>query len=100
MIKIIPYTKETQNEIFIRTSSEIDVSSAVSEIIKNVRENKDEALKFYAKKFDGVELDCLEVSATEIEEAFSLISKDLLDTIVEAEKNIRFFHYERKLIKF
>lgn len=98
MIKIIPYTKETQNEIFIRTSSEIDVSSAVSEIIKNVRENKDEALKFYAKKFDGVELDALEITKEEIEEAFSLIPKDLLDVIIEAEKNIRFFH-EKQLRK-
>ena len=95
MIKIIPYNKENQNAIFTRDISEKDVSVAVSSIIKDVIERKDDALKFYAEKFDGVKLDSLEVSQSEIDEAFTLISKELLDTIVEAEKNIRFFHLKQ-----
>ncbi len=92
MIKILKYGEVDDNEIFSRGADPVDVSATVSEIIKDVKQNRDKALKFYAEKFDGVRLEDLEVSSSEIDEAYSLIDAQLIKTIEQAEKNIRFFH--------
>ncbi len=96
MIKILKYGEVSENEIFSRGADPVDVSDTVREIIKNVKENKDDALRFYAQKFDGVILDKLEVTPEEIDEAFTLVDKSLIKTIEEAEKNIRLFHEKQK----
>ena len=96
MIKIIEYDEQKKSEIFSRGADPVDVSSTVSDIIKNVKENKDKALKFYAEKFDGVILGELEVTKEEIDEAFNLVDSDLIETIKKAEENIRFFHQKQK----
>ncbi len=96
MIKILEYGKIDKSEIFSRGADPVDVSDTVRDIIKNVKENKDLALRFYAEKFDGVILDDLEVTKSEIEEAFSLVDKQLIETIESSERNIRFFHEKQK----
>lgn len=96
MIKIFKYEKENETQIFSRGADPINVSDVVSEILNNVKINKDSALKFYCEKFDKVVLNNLEVTSEEIEEAYSIIDKKLLETIVKAEKNIRFFHEKQK----
>lgn len=69
-----------------------EVYSAVDKIIEDVIENKDEAVKRYTRKFDKVNLDNLEVTSEEIEEAFKTIDKDLLQTIKKSKENIFAFH--------
>ncbi len=96
MIKILKYGEVAESEIFSRGADPVDVSDTVREIINNVKENKDSALRFYAEKFDGVKLTNLEVTSEEIEEAFSIVDKELIKTIEQAEKNIRFFHEKQK----
>lgn len=56
--------------------SEEDVNNvldAVSDILKNVRQNKDQALKDYTQKFDKVTIDNLKVTNEEIKEAYDTI---------------------------
>ncbi len=96
MIKILKYGEVSKEQIFSRGADPVDVSDTVREIIENVKENKDSALRFYAEKFDGVKLNQLEVSKEEIEEAFGLVDKDLVETIKRAEQNIRAFHEKQK----
>ena len=69
MIKILDYTKLTPEEIFARNNPQSDVEDIVSDIIYNVRKNKDKALFEYEEKFDKVKLTSLQVSEDEIEEA-------------------------------
>lgn len=95
MIKILEYSKIAKEEIFIRAGDTTNVSGVVSEIINNVKTNGDSALKGYLEKFDGVKLDALEVTSEEIDEAFTLVDKALIDTIIEAKKNIRLFHQKQ-----
>ena len=45
------------------------VQRSVREIIRHVREGNDEALSFYTKKFDGVEMKDFRVSEEEIQQA-------------------------------
>ena len=97
MIRILKYGEIEKEKIFERNEKELDVSLAVGEIIKNVKERGDAALFEYTEKFDGAALSALEVTEAEIEEAFSLMDNDFVEIIREAAKNIEAFH--KKQIK-
>ena len=53
MIKIMKYGQVPASEIFDRGTAADDVSGIVRDIIKDVSENGDTALKKYCAKFDG-----------------------------------------------
>lgn len=69
-----------------------DLSKIISEVFENVKNKGDEALKFYTKKFDGAELECLSVPEKEILEAENLLISELKSTIETAKNNIEAFH--------
>jgi histidinol dehydrogenase len=68
------------------------VLESVHQILNAVRQHGDEALRSFIKKFDGVEPDQLEVDAAEIENAAAALSPELKLSILQAKKNIEFFH--------
>ncbi|KGB51239.1 histidinol dehydrogenase [Leuconostoc mesenteroides P45] len=68
------------------------VEARVTDIIKNVRVNGDEALKEYGEKFDGVTLDNLKVTDSQIEEAFNQVNPAVIKALEKAADNIRSFH--------
>ena len=92
MIKILNQSEVSAEEIFARTVNETDVSGIVADIIADVRENGDAALYKYNKKFDGADLDCLLVSAEEIDEAAAAVPEKFLNILEKAAENIRSFH--------
>ena len=92
MIKIINYKDIDPSEILERKENVFNVADAVTEIIKEVRKNGDSALYEYSKKFDKVELSSLEVSAEEIENAFSIVEPEFIEILKEAKENIYAFH--------
>ena len=92
MIKIMEYGKVKPEEIFARGKSSFDVGDTVAEIIENVKNNGDKALFEYCEKFDKAKLSSLEVSAEEIEEAFSLVEPKFIEILKTAAENIREFH--------
>ncbi len=79
---------------------QLEVERATADIIRNVKERKDDALIEYSKKFDRVELalETIEVSKNELEDALNSIDSDLLIVIEKAAGNIRDFH-EKQLEK-
>ena len=92
MIKLYNYGEVSNSEIFARDNIASNVEGVVSEIIADVRKNGDSALLAYARKFDKAELDALEVTAEEIDEAFAAVDPEFLEILREAAKNIRAFH--------
>ncbi|MCQ9282093.1 histidinol dehydrogenase [Priestia aryabhattai] len=64
----------------------------VVNILKQVQEQKDEALKRYTAQFDGVELSSLLVTEQEKKRAYKLVDADMLSIIREAADNIRDYH--------
>ena len=62
MIRILKYGQVARNEIFARVAPEVDVEAVVSQIIADVRENRDAAVFEYCRKFDRVTLTSLEVT--------------------------------------
>jgi len=71
---------------------ELSPQEVVGRIIGDVRDKGDEALFYYAKKLDGVELDSLEVSKQEISAAYDMVDKELISALKSAAKRIRDFH--------
>ena len=62
-MEILKYDKETANDLIKRSQADIsEVLNIVSDILKDVKENQDEAVKRYTAKFDKAELDDLQVS--------------------------------------
>lgn len=96
MIKIMKYGEVPNSEIFARTEPKMNVSEIVADIIRNVRENGDTALKAYTEKFDGAVLDSLLVSKEEIAEAVSSVETEFIDILKKAAENIRLFHSRQK----
>ncbi len=92
MIKILKYGEVSNSEIFSRVAPKVDVTSIVSDIIENVKQNGDKALFEYCEKFDKAKLDTLEVSKDELSEAMSLVEPEFVAVLEKAAANIRKFH--------
>lgn len=71
---------------------------AVSEILANVREKKDEAVLAYCRKYDAPNLAAgqLQVDAAELQEAYGQVDQQFLDTLARAIERIQSFH-EREM---
>ena len=92
MVSIYKFGEVAPEEIFARGENQIDVSEPVAAIIANVRKNGDDALLQYAKQFDKADLDCLEVSAAQLDAAVEALDSELRSILEEAAENIRDFH--------
>ena len=75
-----------------RESKVGQVEDTVRDIIENVRQNGDEAIRELAKKFDHVDLDSIAVTREEIEEAYEKVSPELVEELENAAYNIQRFH--------
>lgn len=64
----------------------------VRNVLKDIRERGDEAVKEYELKFDKVQLNSLLVSEEEIKEAEQAVSEELKNAILLAKENITKFH--------
>lgn len=92
-MEILKYDKETADDLIKRSQADInEILNIVSDILKDVKENKDEAVKGYTAKFDKAVLDDLQVSEDEIKEAYDNLDKDLIEALQRASKNIEKFH--------
>ncbi len=75
-----------------RRSRELSALQVVNEIVRNVHAKGDSALFEYTRKLDGVRLDSLEVSKTDISEAYNAVDKKLISALRLAADRIRDFH--------
>ncbi len=69
-----------------------NLEPVVTEILNDVKNNGDVAVKKYAAKFDAVILEELKVSKAEIAEAVDFVADDLKAAIEIAKQNIEKFH--------
>ncbi len=92
MIKILNYGEVENEAIFSRTIPMSTVADTVSEIIETVRQKGDSALFAYCKKFDGVELESLQVTEEEFEEGVQSVDAEFRKVLERAAANIRQFH--------
>ena len=100
MIKILKYGEVKNEDIFARSMPKMNVEGIVTEIIDNVKKNKDKALFEYCKKFDKANLSSLVVSEEEINEAVSSVEPEFLEILQRAAANIKKFHEKQKRNSF
>ena len=100
MIKIYEYGAVSDNEIFARTSSSQDVSGIVAPILEDVRNRGDQALRDFTSKFDGAQIDSVEVPASEIQAAYDSMDEAFIRVLKTAANNIRSYHSRQKRDSF
>ena len=93
-MKIYKYpSREEWKELTERPHLDVSqLNSTVADVLKNIRENGDKAVKEYEEKFDHASLETLAVTAEEIENALKEVPAELLDSLRLAHKNIETFH--------
>ena len=72
------------------------VTAVVNEIINDVRQNKDEAVVRYTKKFDCPDTKYYEVPAEVIQDAVDEADEDFINALLDAMENIAEFHHRQK----
>ena len=93
MIPILEFDKLAPEDILNRDiQAEENVSAAVDAVLAEVKANGDKALKDYTKRFNGVELENLQVTEAEIEAAWNSLDAEFIKTLEMAAENIRHFH--------
>lgn len=92
MIQIFQYGAVPSEQIFARVEPKVNVEATVAQIIEQVRTRGDAALYEYCKKFDGADLDSLQVTEQELDEAFASVEPEFISVLQKAAANIRKFH--------
>ncbi len=99
-MKIYKYpSREEWKELTERPHLDVSqLNSTVADVLKNIRENGDKAVKEYEEKFDHASLETLAVTAEEIENALKEVPVELLDSLRLAHKNIETFHKAQQFV--
>ncbi len=95
-MKIIELKNQNkQDRIKLLKRSLIDsqkVLNTVGNIISDVRNNGDQSLKIYTKKFDNVKLENFKLDEQEIKKSISQVNPLLIKALKKAAANIKKFH--------
>ena len=95
MIRIMKYGELPNEEIFARSMPTVNVADKVAEILRNVRERGDTALREYTERFDHASPESLIVTPDEMQEALETIrttDPEFMGVLEKAAANIRKFH--------
>ena len=95
MMKIYEKSLNEMKRIVARyTEQTIDfeIEKTVSEIIQNVAQNGDQAIRDYERKFDNVNLADFSIPAFQLDQALDSIDEDLRAALELAKQNITSFH--------
>ena len=103
MLPIIDKNKQNDLLTKLLNRSQFDdqeLNIRVESIVNDVKQNKDQALKMYTKKFDSVDLETFLVSEKEIKLAMETIDAFLLKDLKKAAENIRLYHEKQLFLPF
>lgn len=102
-MKLIKVTDESIKTILTdllkRSPNNYDqYASAVTEVVNDVKENGDQAVLSYTKKFDGCDLTAEQMLVTEeeLKEAYNIVEDRFVEIIRKALVNIRDYHEKQK----
>lgn len=102
-MRILKLTSETKSSLLkdlLKRSpgNYTEFEGRVNDIVNKVREQGDEALFEYTKAFDKADINISNVKVTEqeIEEAYGLVDRKLLEVIRKAKENIWDYHIKQR----
>lgn len=98
LTRIYKEDKDALKEYLMSRTQDLstDVLVTVSNIIQDVKENKDEACLKYTQQFDKVSLDTMEVSQEEWDAQILKCDDSFVEAMKLAKKNIEDFHKLQK----
>lgn len=98
MLKIIDVRKKRAVTVRSRSgrTSNGSIERSVAEILLAVKAKGDDALRSYARKFDGAKISSIEIAAGEAAEARRSADPKFVSILERAAKNIRRFHEQQK----
>ena len=100
IVELNDTSKEELLEKLLKRSPESygQYEDIVADIIKNVRDRKDEAIFEYTAKFDGFSLsaDSIRVTDEEIKAAYNELDSEFIEVMKRSAANIRAFHEKQK----
>lgn len=92
-MKIVQLNNENRLKLLERSPIDANtVTDTVKDIISDVKNNQDEALRRYTKKFDGVDLKDFLVSEEDLIKSSQKIDQKLAVSLKKAASNIQKFH--------
>lgn len=95
MMKIYEKSLNEMKKIVARYAEQtidFEIEKTVSEIIQNVAQNGDQAVRDYERKFDSVNLADFSIPAFQLDQALDSIDEDLRAALELAKQNITSFH--------
>ncbi len=95
MLEILSIEQKSEklNQILHRTVlPTAQIEKRVEEILSDVKENGDGAIRKYSFLFDEVNLETFEVSEEEISQALNEINEELMEALLAAKENIERYH--------
>lgn len=84
--------RETSFRVF---GAELEPDEVVRRIIRDVREDGDNAVRFYNRRFDNAETPELRVTDGEIRAAYDVVSQEVVDALQFAAGRIRQYHEQQ-----
>lgn len=91
--------RQQQQQLLLRPAMESanDITAVVTNILQQVKEQGDDALKRFAKQFDRTELSTLQLSEHAIVDASQHVVLPLKEAMQRAAQNIETFHQAQKV---
>jgi len=86
---------EIRETTFRAFGQELAPEEVVRRIIRDVREDGDNAVHFYNSQFDGAHSDDLRVSEGEIRAAYNQVSPEIVDALKFAASRVRAYHEQQ-----
>ncbi len=100
MIKLYSFGDAPMDALLNHPDLAANVGDAVAEIIADVANRGDSALRDYALRFDHASLEDIEVAQAEIDAAYGSVEPEFIEILQEAAQNIRAFHSKQKRTGF
>lgn len=102
-MRVVELTKDTMQNVLedlLKRSpnSYGEFEGRVTEIIQNVKNDRDKAVFDYTRRFDGADIGAenIRVTEEEIQEAYEQVDKSLVEVIRKALVNIRSYHEKQR----
>ncbi len=86
---------DIRETIFRAFGQELAPDEVVRRVIRDVREDGDNAVRFYNSRFDGAHADELRVTPTEIRAAYDSVDGEIVDALKFAAGRIRSYHEQQ-----
>lgn len=87
----MPQYLKTQRAAPAQNGSAPDVSTIVRDVIQEIRQNGDTAVRKYSEKFDSWSPPAFKLSQEQIEAFMAEVPQQLIDDIKEVQRNVRTF---------